>query len=112
MLNYVQEHDVNFIGINISASRDRPGSGYALPGKTIASSQPTVYSRELPVASPFPKQSDKIQRITNRWAVSPSRDWFMLSIFLPRAITAATLLSVGRREAVRAMGKLRQREIL
>lgn len=38
----------------------------ALPGKTLASSQPTVYSRELPVASPFPKQSDKIQRITNR----------------------------------------------
>ena len=34
MLNYVQEQDVNFIGVKIDASENRFGVGCGLPGET------------------------------------------------------------------------------
>lgn len=61
MFNYVQEQDVNFIGVKIDASENRFGVGCGLPGETPAGSLPAVYSRELPAASRFPKQNDKLQ---------------------------------------------------
>lgn len=61
MFYYVEEQDVNFSVVKIDPSGKKLGLGMLSLRRPPGRSPAAVYFRELPLASRFPKQNDKLQ---------------------------------------------------